>query len=107
MRKEGVLGRLRTQLLSMRMWVQSLASISELRIQHCYKLQHRSQIWLRYLLLWLWCRLAAAALIQPLAQEFAYAAGATQKRKKKNTLNSNGEEKNTLNSKVQSLKYWQ
>ena len=26
-------------------------------------------------LLWLWCRLAAAALIQPLAQELPHAAG--------------------------------
>ena len=34
-------------------------------------------------LLWLWCRLAAAALIQPLAWEFPYAAGVIVKRKKK------------------------
>ena len=31
-------------------------------------------------LLWLWCRLAAAALIRPLAWEFPYAAGAALKR---------------------------
>ena len=31
-------------------------------------------------LLWLWCRLAAAALIQPLAREPSYAVGATLKR---------------------------
>ena len=31
-------------------------------------------------LLWLWCRLAAAALIQPLAWELPYAAGVALKR---------------------------
>ena len=35
-------------------------------------------------LLWLWHRLAAAALIQPLAWELSYAASVAQKRKKKN-----------------------
>jgi len=34
-------------------------------------------------LLWLWCTLAAAAPIQPLAWELPYAAGAALKRKKK------------------------
>jgi len=34
-------------------------------------------------LLWLWCRLAAAALIRPLAWEFPYAVGAALKRHKK------------------------
>ena len=34
---------------------------------------------------WLWHRLAAAALIRPLAQELPYAAGAAVKRKKKFT----------------------
>ena len=32
-------------------------------------------------LLWLWCRLAAAAPIRPLAQELPYAEGAPQKTK--------------------------
>ena len=31
--------------------------------------------------LWLWCRLAALALIRPLAQELPYAAGAALKNK--------------------------
>ena len=35
-------------------------------------------------LLWLWHRLAAVALLQPLAWEFPYAAGAALKTKKKN-----------------------
>ena len=34
-------------------------------------------------LLWLWCRLAAAALIQPLAWELSYAIGEALKRKRK------------------------
>ena len=33
-------------------------------------------------LLWLWCRLVAVALIQPLAQESLYATGAIQKERK-------------------------
>ena len=35
--------RLRTQLISMRMWVRSQASFSELRILHCHELWCRSQ----------------------------------------------------------------
>ena len=34
-------------------------------------------------LLWLWCRTAATALIQPLAWELPYAMGVALKRKKK------------------------
>ena len=39
------------------------------------------------LLLWLWHRLEAAALIQPLAWELPYAAGATLKSKNKTKQN--------------------
>ena len=35
-------------------------------------------------LLWLWCRLAAAALIQPLAWELPYASGLVQNKQTKN-----------------------
>ena len=35
---------LRTQLMSMRMWVQSLALLSGLRIQCCHKLQYSLQV---------------------------------------------------------------
>ena len=35
--------------------------------------------------LWLWCRPAAAAPIQPLASELPYAVGAGQKRKERKT----------------------
>ena len=43
-------------------------------------------------LLWLWCRLAAAALIQPLAWEPPYAVGAALKRQKtkKKKMNKQG-----------------
>ena len=39
------LSRVQTQIVYMR--IQSLASLGRFRIQHCHKLQHRSQIWLR------------------------------------------------------------
>ena len=35
------------RLVSMRIWVPSLASISGLRIQRCHELWHRLQTWLR------------------------------------------------------------
>ena len=40
-----------------------------------------------FALLWLWCRLAAAALIHPLAWEIPYAVGAALKRQKKKKFN--------------------
>ena len=70
---------LRTRLVSMRMCVRSLASLSGLRIQLCHKLRHRSYP----SLLWLWRRPAAAAPVQPLAWELTYAPGVALKRKKK------------------------
>ena len=57
------LSKLRTQLVSMRMQVQFLTSLSGLRIQHCHELQCRSQMLLRSVFLWLWHRLTAAAPI--------------------------------------------
>ena len=73
--------------VSVTMRVQSLAWLSGLRIPSCHKLSHRcgsDLVWL-----WLWHRLAAIALIQPLAWEQPYAAGAAlkqtkDKKKKKN-----------------------
>ena len=62
----------------MRMQVQSLAFLSELRIQ-CWQCccRHGSD------LAWLWHKLAAVAPIWPLAWELPYAAGAVLKKKKK------------------------
>ena len=49
-------------------------------------------------LLWLWCRPAATALIQPLAWEFPYAVGValkkTKKKKKKRKRKNNVKEIN-------------
>ena len=56
--------------------VPSLASLSGLRIQRCRGPWYRLKTWLG-------CGIAVAvALIQPLAWELPYAAGAAQKRKK-------------------------
>ena len=68
--------------MSMRMWVPSLALLSGLRIQHCRKLQYRCRYGSDLVLLWLWCRPPAAALIGSLAQELPYATGVALKRKK-------------------------
>ena len=67
------------QLGSMRMEVRSLAWLSSLRI--CTAVScHRCG--LDPVLLWLWCRLTAVALIGPLAWEHPYASGVTLKKKK-------------------------
>ena len=59
---------LRTRLASMTIRIQSLSLVSGLK---------------DLVLLWLWCKLAAAALIPLLAGELPYATGAALKRKKK------------------------
>ena len=64
------------------MWAPSLASLSGLRIWRCH-VGHRCG--LDPALLWLWCRLTAAAPIQPLAWELPYAAGTALKDKKAKT----------------------
>ena len=60
---------LRTQLVSTRMQVWSLALLSGLRIQCCLKLLRRSGRSSDLVLLWLWRRPATTVLIQPLAWE--------------------------------------
>ena len=62
--------------------------LSGLKIQHCHELWCRLQTQLGsdLALLWLWHRLAATALIRPLAWEPPYAVGEAlkiQKKKKK------------------------
>ena len=63
--------------VSVRMWVQSLALLSGLRIWCCHKLWCRSQMQrsLDLALLWLWQKSAAAAPIQSLVWELPCAAG--------------------------------
>ena len=69
----------------MKMRVQSLVSLSELRnwLAASYDVGHRLGSDLA--LLWLWHRLAAVSLIQPLALELPYATGVALKRKKEKT----------------------
>ena len=69
--------------MSMRMQVQSLALLSGLRIRCCLRLWGRSQMWFGSVLLWPWCRPAAAVPIQPLAWELPHASSVAIKRKKK------------------------
>ena len=62
------------QPVSMRMQVQSLASLSGLGIQRCHELcvGHRGS--LDATLLWLWHKQVAVALVQSLAWELPYAS---------------------------------
>ena len=75
----------RIQLGTMRLWVRSPASISELGSGAARELCCRSQRRLGSCVLWLWHRLAAVALIEPLAWEPPYAVGAALKSKNKQT----------------------
>ena len=73
---------LRTQLVSMRMWFQSLSLLSELRIQCCCEL-HRCSSDLALSWLCLWRRPAAAAPTWPQLRGLPYAAGVAVTRNKK------------------------
>ena len=83
----------------MAQWVKNPTSIQEdeglipglaqwIKDRHCYccKVWHRSQMWLRLSMLWLWHRLAATAPIKPLAQELPYATGVALKRKREEKM---------------------
>jgi len=61
--------------LSMRMWVWSLSLLSGLRICVAMSCGVSFRCSLDPPLLWLWCRLAGAALIRPLAWELLHTAG--------------------------------
>ena len=63
----------------MRMRVGSLALLSGLRIRHCHGVGLKLAS--DPVLLWLWCRPAAVALIRPLAWELPSAEGAALKSK--------------------------
>ena len=71
----------RIQLVPMRMQVQSLASLSGWRIWCCHELWCSSDMAQIPALLWLWCRLVAAAPIRPLAWEPPYATSVAPKSK--------------------------
>ena len=68
------------QLGTVKLQVRSLDLLSGLRIWHCRGVGHRCGLYL--VLLWLWRRLAAVALIRPLAWEPPYAVGAALEKKK-------------------------
>ena len=69
------------------MWIQSLTSLNGLRIQHCHKLRHRLQLWLRSGVVGAVAQATAEALIQPLAWEPSYAiVVAIKGRGKKKTM---------------------
>ena len=70
-------------LASLRMGVPPLAPFSGLRMRHCYKLCLGHRCSSDPLLLWLWCRPAAAALIWFLDWKLPYAVDAAIKKKKK------------------------
>ena len=72
------------QLGTMRLSVRFLASLSGLRIWHCHELWCRLKVRLGSGVAMLWCRLAAIALIRPLALEPPYAAGVALNIKNKN-----------------------
>ena len=72
---------LRTRLVSMKMQVWSLASLSRLRIWRCCKLQCRSQGWPRYFVAVAMVLMTATAPTWPLAWELPYAIHVTLKKK--------------------------
>jgi len=86
----------------MRFWVGSLALLSGLRIWLCVSCAVGCRCSLDLVLLWLWRRPVATALIRPLAWEPPYAEGVAlkgqkkdkKKKKKKNSLFYVGKKKN-------------
>ena len=68
-------------LVSLRMWVPSLASLSGLRIRRCCNLRRRFQIWLRSCVAVTVAQASSCSFDLPLAWE--YAKGMALKRKKK------------------------
>ena len=73
-------------LASVRTQIPSLAFLGCLSIQRCHELWYSHRHSLDPVLLWLWGRPAATALIWPLAWEPPYAVGAALKRQKNHIL---------------------
>ena len=69
----------RTWLVSMKMWGQSLPSLSGLGIRHCHSCSVHHRCSSDLALLWLWLWLAAAAPMWPLAWKFPYVSGVVLK----------------------------
>ena len=72
-----------TRLVSMRTQVQSLASHSGLRYGIAVSFEKGCRGGSDLAWLWLWCRSAAAAPVQPLAWKLPYAVSAALRRPKK------------------------
>ena len=70
----------------MKTWVQSLASLSGLRIWHCHELQCKLQAWLgssiAVVMAVAVAKAAVTSLIQPLAWKLPFATGMALKSKK-------------------------
>ena len=79
----AALEKAKRQKVTKRKWNQSLALLSGLRIWHCQKYSVGGRGELNHEMLWLWCRLAAIALIRPLAWEPPYATGAALEKAKR------------------------
>ena len=75
----------RTRLLFMRTWVQSLALLSGLRTGIALSCSADHSYGSDPALLWLWCRLAAAAPMRPLAWKHPHVTGSAPKCKNKRT----------------------
>ena len=76
----------------MRMQVQSLASLSRLKIRRCCKLWCRLQMWLGSSVAVAVAQASAAAPIKHLARELPYDTGVVVKRKKETKLSQNHKE---------------
>ena len=87
----------RIRLVSLRMRVQSLASLSGLRIWPRAVVYVGRRRGSDPALLWLWCRPGAVALIRPLVWEFPYAIGTFLKKKKKEKKRKKEKEEIKLN----------
>ena len=86
------------------MQVLTLALLSGLRIWCCRSCGIGGRRGSDPVLLWLWCRLAAAALIQTLAWEFPYTTCAALKSKKQNKTKQ--KTKNTTKNKKPKTQPW-
>ena len=84
----------------MRMQVQSLALLSASGIQCCHELHAGCRHSLVPVLLWLWCRLAAAAPVWPLAWELPYAAPAAKERRKEGKKERNKQTKKARKEEI-------
>ena len=77
----------RIWLISMRMQIRSLASLSGSGFRCCHELWCRLQTWLGFLILWLWCRPASCSSdsAPSLGTSICHGWGPEKKKRKKKT----------------------